>query len=181
MTWTAFRSRGEILRTVSAVADDRLDTSLAGRLPLDVDGVREAFDDELDLLGALQLKWHTRLAGRIDRALGSQPMDLEAAVIGAWHETAAELPGVRRVLDHHLEQPLDERMADALATATAKEQSMLAVVAGRAGAQDSGAAPVGATIESRARASRRPVRRPTDRQAHRAPGLIDRLRAALAA
>ena len=175
MTWNAFHSRGETLRAVSTAADARLD----GRLPLDVDGVREAFDDELDLLGALQLKWHTRLAGHIDRALMSQPLDLESAVIEAWHRTAEELPGVRMVLDHHREHPLDDRMAAALETATAKEQTVLAVMAGRAGTQNTGAAAVGAGIESRARATRPPVRRPP--QVRRGPGLFDRLRAALAA
>ena len=175
MTWNAFHSRGEILRTVTAAADERLD----GRLPMDVDGVQEAFDDELDLLGALQLKWHTRLAGRIDRALMSQPLDLEAAVIGAWHATAQELPGVRLVLDHHREHPLDAAVADAMATAAAKEQIMLAVMAGRAGTESTGAAAVGARLESKARASRPPVRRST--QAHRAPRLLDRLKAVRAA
>ena len=34
---------------------------------MDVEGVGEAFADELDLLGALQLRWHTRLAGHIER------------------------------------------------------------------------------------------------------------------
>ena len=175
MTWNAFHSRGEILRRVSAAADARLD----GRLPLDVEGARDAFADELDLLGALQLKWHTRLAGRIDRALMSQPMDLEAAVIAAWHDTAEELPGTRRVLDHYREHRLDDRMAEVLATAAAKEQTMLAVMAGRAGTENTGAAAVGAVIESRARASSRPLRRRP--QPHRAAGLFDRLKAALAA
>ena len=68
MTWNAHQTRGGILRHVSAVADARRD----GELPLDVDGVRQAFADELDLLGALQLRWHTRLAGQIDRSLMSQ-------------------------------------------------------------------------------------------------------------
>ncbi len=180
MTWNAFHTRGEILRTVTAAADARLD----GRLPLDVDGVREVFVDELDLLGALQLKWHTRLAGRIERALMSQPLDLDAAVIGAWRDTAEELPGLRLVLDHQREQPLDERTARALDTATAKEQTMLAVMAGLAGTGSTNAAPVGAVLESRARAGRRPARRTLQApQApeHRAPGLIGRLKSALAA
>jgi hypothetical protein len=175
MTWNAFHSRGEILRTVTAAADARLD----GRLPLDVDGVRGVFDDELDLLGALHLKWHTRLAGRIDRALMSQPLDLDAAVIGAWQVTAEDLPGVRMVLDHHREHPLDAAMADALTTATAKEQTMLAVMAGRAGIGDRGAASVGAELEGRARAGCPPLRRTP--QAHRAAGLFDRLKAVVAA
>ena len=33
---------------------------------MDVPGVAERFRDELDLLGALHLKWHTRLAGHIE-------------------------------------------------------------------------------------------------------------------
>ena len=77
MTWTAFRTRGEILRDVSATADTRAD----GTLPWDVEGVERVFADELDLLGALQLRWHTRLAGRIERELSSQPLDLETAVV----------------------------------------------------------------------------------------------------
>jgi hypothetical protein len=175
MTWNAFHSRGEILRSVAAAADARLD----GRLPLDVEGVREAFDDELDLLGALQLKWHSRLAGRIDRVLMTQPLDLEAAVIAAWRDTAEELPGIRLVLDHQRAHPLDERMAAALETAAAKEQTMLAVMAGRAGTENTGAASVGAAIEDRAREGRQPARRQP--HTHRAPGLVDRLKAALAA
>ena len=179
MTWNAFHSRGEILRAVTAAADARLD----GRLPLDVDGVERVFEDEIDLLGALQLRWHTRLAGRIDRALMTQPMDLEAAVIEAWRATAEELPGIRLVLDHHREHPLDERMADVMDAAAAKEQAVLAVMAGRAGTDSTAAASVGAVLESRARAGRRPVRRQPRSQttSRRAPGLIDRLRAALAA
>ena len=174
-TWNAFHSRGEILRAVTATADARRD----GRLPLDVDGVSDAFDDELDLLGALQLKWHTRLAGRIDRALSFQPLDLEAAVVSAWHATAQELPGIRLVLDRHLAHPLDAAMADALATAAAKERTMLAVMAGRAGTQSTGAAAVGEAIERRARETFTPAYRAP--QAHRAPGLLGRLKAALAA
>jgi hypothetical protein len=114
MTWTALKSRGEILRDVSAAADQRRD----GTLPLDVDGAREAFRDELDLVGALQLRWHTRLSGRIERELVQQPLDLEQAVIDAWRATAEELPGIRAVVDHHREHPLDDAMAQALAVAT---------------------------------------------------------------
>src|SRR6478735_9993425 len=73
MTWTSFHRRGDVLRDVIAVADQRRD----GTLPRDVDGVSATFADDLDLLGALQLKWHTRLAGRIDREQMHQPMDLE--------------------------------------------------------------------------------------------------------
>ncbi|MGB0190543.1 MAG: hypothetical protein ACPF9W_06210 [Nocardioides sp.] len=85
MTWTSYRNRGEILRTVIATADARRD----GLLPWDVEGVAESFGDELTLLGALQLRWHTRLAGRIERELMARPMAFEAAVVDAWRATAA--------------------------------------------------------------------------------------------
>ena len=174
MTWNAHQSRGEILRAVSAAADARGD----GVLPMDVAGVRTAFTDELDLLGALQLRWHTRLAGQIDRALMNQPLDLERAVVTAWQATADELPGIRAVVDRHRDHPLDEAMADAMAVATDKEHAWLAVMAGQAGIADPGGARVGAQIEEKARAGHRLVRPPG---AHAAPNFIGRLKAALAA
>ena len=92
MTWTSFHRRGEVLRDVIAAADQRRD----GTLPLDVDGVSATFDDELELLGALQLKWHTRLAGRIEREQMNQPLDLRAAVVrrlAAQRRRPARRPG----------------------------------------------------------------------------------------
>ncbi|QBR93814.1 hypothetical protein [Nocardioides euryhalodurans] len=174
MTWNAFHSRGEILRAVTVAADARRD----GSLPLDVDGVRHVFADELELLGALQLRWHTRLAGRIERELMSQPLDLEAAVVRAWQQTAEDLPGIRAIIDQHRAHPLDDAMAEAMGTATAKEHTLLAVMAGRAGTLDTGAAAVGAAIEGRARATRRPGRSPRHLGN---PRLLDRIRAVLAA
>ncbi len=131
MTWKSFHHRGEILRDVIATADVRRD----GVLPMDVDGVAETFGDELDLLGALQLRWHTRLAGRIERELMSQPMDLERR-------------GRRRLARHRrraARRPRHPRPATApsrstrrwptrMAKSAAKEQILLAVMAGRASA-----------------------------------------------
>lgn len=174
MTWTSYHKRGEILRTVMAVVDERRD----GLLPMDVDGVIEKFDDELGLLGALQLKWHTRLAGHIERELAEQPMDLESAVVRAWQDTARELPGVRAVVDHYLAEPVDARMAATMAKARAKEQVLLAVMAGKAAYADGRAATVGAAIEERARASYLPL---ATAAPARVPSLLDRIRAALAA
>ena len=77
MTWTTFHHRGEVLRAVTQTADARRD----GVLPMDVTGVRETFGDELTLLGALQLRWHTRLSGHLERALLDHPTDLEQAAI----------------------------------------------------------------------------------------------------
>ena len=172
MTWKSFHQRGEVLRTVIAEADARRD----GYLPMNVEGVSETFRDELTLLGALTLRWHTRLAGHIERELMTQPMDLEAAVIGAWQDTAEELPGVLAILDRHRAEPLDDAMAWAMTTSTVKEHQLLAVMAGRSSARDARAARAGEQIADRARATR------TVAPASVAPAstsLVDRLRAVL--
>ena len=116
MTWSATHRRGEVLRTVVDVANSRRD----GILPIDVPGLAETFPDDLALVSALQLRWHTRLSGRIERALMEQPMDLEAAVLTAWRSTAAELPGVRAIIDAHTAHPTSEAMATALASPDAR-------------------------------------------------------------
>lgn len=150
MTWSTFHRRGEVLRDVIDAADARRD----GLLPTDVPGVPETFHDELALLGALQLRWHTRLSGRLERALLHQPADLDRAVVGAWHATADELPGVRLVLDHYRAAPLDDRMAVAMATAAAKEHVLMAAMAGRTGATTEATVDAGRALEEQARASR---------------------------
>ena len=175
MTWKSFHSRGEILRDVIAVANRRRD----GVLPLDVEGVADVFDDDLTLLGALQLRWHTRLAGRIERELMQQPMDLEKAVVAAWHATADELPGVLAIVDQHRAAPLDQPMAEAMAKSAAKERILLAMMAGRVSSSDDAAVRVGAEIERRARASYQPEPVPAHRGGQ--PRLLDRIKAALAA
>ncbi|MCR1782169.1 hypothetical protein KVF89_06460 [Nocardioides carbamazepini] len=147
MTWTAFHNRGETLRSVIATSAVRRD----GILPMDVDGVSTAFRDELDLLAALTLKWHTRLSGQIERMLAHQPMDLDEAVAIAWSNTAHELPGVRMIIDHYRTHPLDDAMASAMAVACFKERHLLAVMAGRTSLGDAAAARIGAEIEERAR------------------------------
>lgn len=147
MTWKAFHSRGETLRAVIATSAVRRD----GLLPMDLDGVATGFRDELDLLGALTLKWHTRLAGQIERMLAHQPMDLDEAVAIAWSNAAHELPGVRLIIDHYSANPTDDAMATAMAAAAFKEQQLLAVNAGRTSIADETARRVGAEIEERAR------------------------------
>jgi hypothetical protein len=147
MTWKAFHSRGETLRAVIAAAAERQD----GSLPMDVPGVDERFRDELDLLGALQLKWHTRLAGHIESELSVQPMDLRAAVVTGWARTADELPGVRMILDHYRAHPVDDAMAQAVARMTSKEHHYLAAMAGRASVGREEGQSVGAEIEELAR------------------------------
>jgi hypothetical protein len=184
MTWKSFHHRGDVLRDVIAAADARRD----GLVPMDVPGVAETFGDELTLIGALQLRWHTRLAGRIERELMEQPLDLDAAVIAAWHATADELPGTRAIVDHYRAEPMDATMAQALAKAAAKERTLLAVMAGRMSTNVNGpeaqAVRVGEMIEARARASyRRPDVAGQEGPAHLGSrtGLIARILAALAA
>ncbi len=177
MTWKSFHRRGEVLRTVLATTDLRRD----GLLPMDVEGVSETFGDETSLLGALQLRWHTRLAGHIERELMEQPMDLERGVIAAWQATARELPGLRAVIDHHRAEPSDPAMAEMLAKSGRKERILLASMAGRASGADEAAVRVGERIEEAARASHRPAGPGGRRRAETAPGLLGRLRAALAA
>lgn len=136
-------SRAAILRDVISAGNARRD----GRLPLDVPGAREVFADDLDLLGALQLRWQTRLAGRIERALMEQPMDLEGAVVAAWHRTADELPSVLAIVDRHRAEPTSAEMAASMRRSADKERELLALAAGASGA----------AIESRARATYRPA------------------------
>ena len=175
MTWRSFQNRGEILRSVIATAAARRD----GVLPMDVAGVAETFGDELTLLGALQLRWHTRLSGHIDREMVTQPMDLESAVVTAWCHAADELPGVRAILDHYRAEPIDGAMATAMAKATSKEHVLLAVMAGKASVLDPPAAPIGAAIESRARRTRDAA--PAEPTVSEQPTLLERLKAVVAA
>lgn len=178
MTWKSFHNRGEILRSVIATAGVRRD----GILPMDVSGVAETFGDELSLLAALQLKWHTRLAGHIERELVTQPMDLQRAVEAAWGHAADELPGVRKILDHYRAEPTTEPMATAMAKATAKEHVLLAVMCGRSSVDDPKAAPIGARIEAQARLAHRgqqAVTAPADDTEQ--PSLLERLKAVVAA
>jgi hypothetical protein len=154
MTWTTFHNRGEVLRTVIDAADARRD----GLLPMDVPGVSQTFDDDLALLGALLLRWHTRLSGRIEAAMMHQPTDTDEAVIAAWHATADELPGIRMILDHYRAEPTSDRMATMLATSAAKERVLLAAMAGRAGATTEATAAAGRVLEDRARTTYRSAR-----------------------
>jgi len=177
MTWTSFHRRGDVLRDVIAAADQRRD----GELPRDVAGVSSVFADDLELLGALQLKWHTRLAGRIEREQLHQPMDLRSAVVRAWQRTADELPGVRAILDAHRAPPADEATEEIMRKSAAKEHVLLAVMAGLASAHDARAAVVGAAVEEEAKAAWSSPDPDGRRHLGERPTLLGRLKAALAA
>ena len=69
-------------------------------------------------------------------------------------------------------------MARAMARSAAKEHALLAVMAGRVSAHDATAARIGEAIEASARAAYRPVRPAAEEHV---PGLLARIRSALAA
>jgi hypothetical protein len=149
MTWDAFHHRGDVLRDVVAEAEARRD----GVLPTELPGVAETFGDAHHLVAALQLRWHTRLAGSIERALQDQPDDLESAVVSAWRDAATELAGVRRVLDEQRAAPASPETGETLERAHRKEVAMLAVLAGLAHGSDVAAVRSGERLEERARAT----------------------------
>ncbi len=177
MIWATFHSRGEVLCAVIDAADQRRD----GVLPTDIDGVDEKFDSDLDLLGALQLRWHTGLADRIEATLADQPMDLESAVVLAWQRACADMPGIRAVIDHHLQARTSPAMSAAMTKAISKEHVMLAVMAGRGDFADETCAQIGAVIEERARSGEEIALVPAAPHSPRLGGLIDRLKAVIAA
>ncbi|MGH3412489.1 MAG: hypothetical protein ACRDPH_05350 [Marmoricola sp.] len=189
MTWHSFHRRGDVLRDVADAADRRRD----GVLPMDVPGVREHFTDELDLLSALMLRWHTRLSGNVERALMSEPMDLEAAVARAWRRTSDTMPGVRMVIDHATAHPADDEMATAASRAQEREWARLAVAAGLANDQGPAAARAGRRVELEGRTidtrplTTRPLTtqpfslRPASASDPERPSLVERIRAALPA
>jgi hypothetical protein len=170
MTWDAHRhTRDSVLHAVTDLVNQRRD----GRLPwAEVPGTAEFFDTPADLLGTLQMRWHARLSGAIERELTEQPWDLEAAVVHAWRNLQATHPGVRAVLDAHVGEP-------AMRKARAKELALLATASGRTGMGDPQAQRVGADIERRARAVV-VTAAPSAESAGRA-GWLTRLRHALAA
>lgn len=121
MTWDAYNRRKEILREVLAIADRRREEVTATVLLESVEGAKDAFVDEVDLLLDVQMNWYQRLSGQLDRAVDG--VDLESLTIRAWSDAAAEQPGTRALLDANGDLP-DMRMA------FAKEHELLGRSAG---------------------------------------------------
>ena len=171
MTWYADRHAGRprsaVLQDVMAFAETRQD----GHLPwTEVNGTQDAFGTPADLLGALQMRWHTRLSGAIERELTEQPWDLPGAVLHAWRALRAEMPGVRAILDAHADD-------EAMQRARRKEWVLLATASGLTAMDDPAAPRIGRQLEERARA----VTVVKSAQASRASGWFSRIRHALAA
>ena len=116
----------------------------------------------------------------------SSPPELETAVLTAWRRTAAQLAGVRAILDAQRAEPATPEVGEALARADRKDWTLLAAMAGRAGAADPAAARIGRRLEETARAAYDPTvgtapgpasgaRRPARLAARPAPGPPGRL------
>ena len=129
------------LAAVVAAAERRLDGSLPWS---DVPDAERCFRTPERLLSILQLRWHTHLAALIEDALDDEPMDLAQAVIEAWRGCAAEMPGVRRILDAHADTP-------AMQIAQRKDWALLASAKGLRPTDDPRVVAVGRKIEDLAR------------------------------
>ncbi|MPZ63043.1 MAG: hypothetical protein GEU93_17485 [Propionibacteriales bacterium] len=141
MTWDAYHRREDVLGRVMRLADRRRD----GVIPwAETAGADAAFGNPTDLLRALHMRWHTRLSGAFERELHEQPWDLEQVVVHAWRQTAAEMPGVRAILDAHGDD-------EAMHPARRKDWILLATASGAAGIDDPRAPEIGRAVEDRAR------------------------------
>lgn len=152
MTTTPAYTRANVLQAVINEAQVRQD----GHLPSDLPGVTTTFVDTADLVGALLLRWHTRLATALERAMGEYPLDLEAAVVRAWRRARDESAGVRLVLDRLAANPPNEAVARALRTTAHNDWAYMAVAAGLASTLDAAATPVGRSLETKARCGDHP-------------------------
>ena len=147
MTWTVTHHRGAILRAVA----HEVNAQNTGLLPMHLEGVAETFHDELDVIAGLYLQWHARLSANVDDALMAENDDPAGLVAGAWAKTAQQLPGIRRVIDTYTENPLDDRMADALDKARRTELARLGCAAGASQLANETAEHTGEEIVSHAR------------------------------
>ncbi len=168
-----YRQRYRVLQASIEEMDRRCDGAIPSRVP----GLWEAFEDDVDLVGALQMRWYTRLSGRIEVQQLRLP-DHDQAVVSAWRLTQAELPGVRMVIDRLIESPTSPRMGLMLAKARRNEHIMVALMAGLTWFHDDRAAALGFDLERAAR--RDPVAQRRDSESRRR-SLAARLREMLAA
>lgn len=126
MTWDAHHRRTTTLRTVLEAADLRRDDLTPEALLDSVDGAREVFATDVDLLLTLHMTWTQRLSGALDIALGDSTVDAEQAVVDAWTRAAMAVPAMRRLLDDAEDLP-------ELAVPLARECVVLARSAGSRG------------------------------------------------
>ncbi|KQY58629.1 hypothetical protein ASD11_02950 [Aeromicrobium sp. Root495] len=167
MTWDAHHRRTTVLREVLAAAEQRRDETTPDDLLDSVDGARDVFATDVDLLLSLHMTWTQRLSGALDIALGDGTDDPETAVIEAWTRAATAAPTLRRLLDDAEEVP-------ELAAPLAQECVVLARSAGSRG----DLLQAGERLRVRGREA---VMVEHAHEPHESRGLMARLREALAA
>lgn len=119
--------------------------------PDTVPAARGVFEDADDLLCALQHRWTQLLTGRLDLAAGESGedghFDRLTAVRVAWQRTAEANPGLRALLDDHVE-PAQQASSPRLREAVARELRMLARAGGLVEPFDDGddIARIGSTV-----------------------------------
>ena len=122
--WDTFHRRSTAIRAVV----EELDATRATE-PRWTDELAEVFDGPDDVLVALHDVWTRRVTARVEMAL-DLGQDLPAeSVENAWYEVAAELPGVRRVLDAHADHQALQRLDE-------HEHRLFAIAAGMVGPSD---------------------------------------------
>lgn len=149
-----------------------------GRIPVDIAGIDECFSGVEDLVGALMLRWHTRLIASLERGLLTEPEDRKEAVIEAWRHATWIYWGVRMVLDQLAEDPPNDVVARALQVTARNDWAAMAMAAGLASGFDEQATRVGHRLELEAR-RRNEAEHSTGREP-RPRTLIGKLRKALA-
>ena len=141
--WERHHERAAVTRQVLA----QLDAAVGADLPWSAPAAA-VFDGPDDLLRALHDIWSRRLLARVDNALelaGALDVDV---VVEAWRRQRDAMPGLRSLLDHHVDHP-------ALARGQLVEHRMLAVAAGLAALDDAWdrSARVGRELVARARSA----------------------------
>lgn len=121
MGWNAYHRRRETVREALMRADGSHES--AGQVLAACDPGGEVFSTTTQFLRDVQMKWFQNLSGELDRSryLGSR--DLTILVAHAWAQTAADMPGARRLLDNAADDP-------DLTKAFAKEDELLTYSAG---------------------------------------------------
>ena len=160
--WETYRRRAaalqEVVRTLDMTGSDEVPWTEA---------TAAVFAGPDDVLVALHDLWTRRLQSRIDLELETDNGQMIDGAANAWHSVAAELPGVRRVLDRYENHPsLDHHERS--------EHRLLAVAAGLATLGDpiSRSARLGADFVRSIRITGAPA-------PFRRPPLVARLREAL--
>jgi hypothetical protein len=107
---------------ILTLADSRSDITLDDALD-SVPGAREVFADPIEVLFDIQMFWTSQLTTQLDRLVVEGAETPEIGVISAWVDAAVLVPGARRLLDAHADDPR-------LAKAHQKQDELIARAAG---------------------------------------------------